>query len=276
MMTTHTIAVPGARIAYDVRGSGPVLVLAGFPMTAGPFAAMAETLAKHYTVITFDPRGMGRSPADDPDKGSTPERRADDVVAILDAIGADKADLLGSSGGGATGLALAAKRPERVGVLVAHEPPLFELLPDAAERHAVTEDVIATYRSEGVRAALAKFMVDVVGHDARMGENAVRHSSEQDLADFARLFAHELRSTTRHVPDPAALARTRVAVGVGIDSTPLVTSRTSLALAARLGVEPVEFPGGHGGFRTHPEEFAEVLHRTLTAQPASTEPGGSM
>ncbi|NUW41955.1 alpha/beta fold hydrolase [Nonomuraea rhodomycinica] len=267
MTTTHTITVPGARITYDVRGDGPVLVLAGFPMTAGPFAALAQTLADHHTVVTFDPRGMGRSPADDPGQGSTPERRADDVAAVLDAIGADDADFLGSSGGGITGLALAARRPERVRVLVAHEPPLFELLPDVAERRAAVERVVATHRSEGVRAALARFMTDVVGHDPAMGENAARHSSEQDLADFARLFALELRSTTGHVPDLAALAGGRVVVGVGAASARLVTSRTSLALAARLGLEPVEFPGGHGGFRTHPEQFAEVLRRTLAAHP---------
>ncbi|WP_214410734.1 hypothetical protein [Sphaerisporangium fuscum] len=121
-----------------------------------------------------------------------------------------------------------------------------------------------------MRAALAKFMVDVVGYDASMGDSAARHSSEQDLADFARLFAHERRGTTRHVPDVAALADTRVVVGVGAGSISLVTYRTSLALAARLGVEPVEFPGGHGGFRTHPERFAEVLHRTLAAHAASS------
>ncbi|MFF1644665.1 alpha/beta fold hydrolase [Streptomyces sp. NPDC058240] len=55
------------------------------------------------------------------------------MAAIVDALGADSADVFGSSGGAVTGLALVARHPARVRTLVAHEPPVMELLPDAVE-----------------------------------------------------------------------------------------------------------------------------------------------
>src|SRR3979490_1099453 len=97
---------PRATLHYEVRGSGPALALIGSPMAAGEFAPLADALAKEFTIITYDPRGISGSPIDDPQQDSTPEIRADDVVAVLDAVGVDSADVFGSSGGAVTGLAM--------------------------------------------------------------------------------------------------------------------------------------------------------------------------
>jgi hypothetical protein len=56
-----------------------------------------------------------------------------------------------------------------------------------------------------------------------------------------------------------------VVVGIGAASGALLTHRTSTALTERLGTEPVEFPGDHGGFTGQPAEFAEVLRKVLVA-----------
>lgn len=89
--------------------------------------------------------------------------------------------------------------------------------------------------------------------------------SEEGLADGARFFDHELRGTTRYVPDVAALRAgpARIVVGIGVASGGLVTYRTSTALAELLGTAPIECPGDHGGFLGQPEEFAESLRRVL-------------
>ena len=63
----------------------------------------------------------------------------------------ETADVFGSSGGAVTGLALVARHPGRVRTLVAHEPPLLELLPDATEQRAKTEAVIDTFHRDGLR-----------------------------------------------------------------------------------------------------------------------------
>ena len=89
-------------------------------------------------------------------------------------------------------------------------------------------------------------------------------SMEQNLDFF---FAHYLLPITSYSPDIAALqgASTRVLVGVGEDSAGQETYDTALALAERLGTEPVVFPGDHIGMATLPEEFAEKLHDVLQA-----------
>jgi pimeloyl-ACP methyl ester carboxylesterase len=100
--------VPGVRLHYEVRGTsagGPLLLLLGAPMPAADFAPLAEALASDHIVVTTDPRGIANSPLDDPQQDSTPELRADDVAAILDALDAASADVFGSSGGAVTGLA---------------------------------------------------------------------------------------------------------------------------------------------------------------------------
>src|SRR5687767_165277 len=106
-VTTGTLAVPGARLHYEVRGRGPLVVLVAAPMDADSFAPLAELLAIDHTVLTTDPRGINRSPVDNPDADSTPEHRADDLSRLLAHLDAGPADVLGSSGGAVSVLALA-------------------------------------------------------------------------------------------------------------------------------------------------------------------------
>ncbi|GAA1246803.1 hypothetical protein GCM10009676_36270 [Prauserella halophila] len=57
--------VPGARLYYEVRGDGPLLVLIpGAPGNARVFTALADQLAQRYTVLTYDRRGFSRSVLD--------------------------------------------------------------------------------------------------------------------------------------------------------------------------------------------------------------------
>lgn len=262
-----TLAVPGATLYYEVRGTGPLLFTIGSPMAAREFAGVAEALAADHTVVTYDPRGIGRSPVDDPEQDSTPDLRADDIAALIEHLGADVADVFGSSGGAVTALALAARHPGKVRTVVAHEPPLLELLPDAEQRRAETEDLIETFHRDGPEAAWVTFLTNA-GFD--MSDPSVgpppRDSDvdpAQELADMTRFFDHELRDTTRYLPDVPALKGTRVVVGIGAESAGLLTVQTSSLLARQLGVEPVIFPGDHAGFLGAPVEFADALRAVL-------------
>lgn len=264
-MTTHSLTLPGVRLHYEVRGSGPLLLVLGAPMPAADFAPLAEALASDHTVVTTDPRGIANSTLDDPQQDSTPELRADDVAAILDDLDARSADVFGSSGGAVTGLALVSRHPTRVRTLLAHEPPVLELLPDAAAQRAATEDIIDTFHRDGVGAAMAKFMANA-GFDVKPdGAPVAAAPSPEQIAHGTRFLAHELRGTARYVPDIATLTRgpARVIVGIGAASGGLLTYRTSVALTEQLGTPPVEFPGDHGGFIGQPREFAATLRTVL-------------
>jgi len=278
MATAHTVDAPGAPLSSEVRGSGPLLLVLGAPMSAAHFAPLADALAGDHTVVTTDPRGISGSPVDDPEQDSTPDLRADDVAAILDDLGADAADVFGSSGGAVTGLALVARHPSRVRTLVAHEPPLLTLLPDAAEQLAMTDEIVATCHRDGPGAAFAKFMAqagfvgggDESGDDESGGDDGAPvpqegESSEEELRDGVRFLTHELSGTVRYAPDVDALTAgpARVVVGLGADSGALLTQHTTTALTTLLGTEPTIFPGDHGGFLGQPAEFAEALRKAL-------------
>lgn len=270
-INTRSLDVPGARLHYEVRGAGPLLFVIGSPMGSADFAGFADALASDRTVVTYDPRGLAGSTIENPAQDATPDLRADDVVAILDALGAESVDVFGSSGGAVTGLALVTRHPGRVRTLIAHEPPLLELLPDAEAQRASTEAIIETFHRDGPEAAFVHFMT-AAGFDMsdpNVGPPPGPEPTEEELAkrmaDAARFFTHELRDTTRYVPDVAALraSSTEVLVGIGVDSGPLLTHHTSTALCELLGSSPVEFPGGHGGFMEVPDAFADRLREVL-------------
>jgi len=273
-MKTGTLPVPGASLYYEVRGSGPVLLMIpGGPMDADGFKEIAERLADSYTVVTYDCRGNSRSPT----RGSWDELTvglaADDAHRLLDVFGPGQAYVLGSSGGATYGLDLVARYPGRVRTLVAHEPPVSELLPDAARYHALNEQVGETCRSQGTSAALDIFVKGIGfddGEPPTPGEvTPEAAAAEARVGGNLALFAGRLIPVIgNYQPDLAALRRssTRIVVGVGDDSTPeQMVCQTAHALAERLGSQPVQFPGGHGGFGSHPDGFAARLREVLAA-----------
>jgi pimeloyl-ACP methyl ester carboxylesterase len=159
---TDTLEAPGAVLHYDVRASEastqPVLLMIGSPMGAEGFG----TLAGHFTdrtVVTYDPRGAGRSPRTDGAGQSTPDEHADDLHRLISALEVGPVDVFASSGGAVNALALVAKHPEQVRTLVAHEPPASQELPDREEVLAVCEDIRQTYQRSGLGPAMAKFIV---------------------------------------------------------------------------------------------------------------------
>ncbi|MFH5212107.1 alpha/beta fold hydrolase [Antrihabitans sp. NCIMB 15449] len=278
MATTSTVTpvvdvleVPGARLHYEVRGSGPVVALIGAPMNADSFAPIADLLADEFTVLTADPRGINRSQVTDPTQDSTPELRADDLARLLTHINAGPAIVFGSSGGAITALAFAQARPDLARAVIAHEPPLNELLDDRAQLHANTEDMIATYAAGDRVGAWRKFMTAA---NIALPEEVFmmmfgNEPEPQQAADEARWFAHELLPSTTWVPDLNLLGAvpTTILVGVGAESTGQLCVRTSTALSEAIGAELTSFPGGHTGFADDPTAFAprlaELLHSIL-------------
>ncbi|MDA2812769.1 alpha/beta hydrolase [Nocardiopsis sp. RSe5-2] len=263
--STGRLKVPGAELYYEVRGQGPLVALVGSPMNAEPFAALAGLLADGFTVLTTDPRGIRHSVLEDPEEATTVETRADDLARLLEHVGSGPAAVLGSSGGAITALALAQARPDLVGTVVPHEPPLNELLDEREEHRAATERMVGIYRSGDVVGAWSAFMESA---NIQMPEGALEQMfggerDPQDVADERRFFLYDLPATTGWLPDTEALRASGadLVLGIGEDSAGELCDRTTRALAELLGTEPVLFPGGHTGFATDeaPEAFAARL-----------------
>jgi pimeloyl-ACP methyl ester carboxylesterase len=272
-----TLKVPGATIYYEVQGSGPLLVMIpGGPADAGVFAGLARCLADRYTVVAYDPRGNSRSTFDGAPEEQQLDVHGDDAARLIEALDPEPAYVLGSSGGGQIGLDLAARHPERVRALVAHEPPCLRVLPDPKEALAGMQAVYDTYRREGVGPAMQKF-VEVAGMGGGPPEDASPQfeSTPEAMEAFARIngnldyfLEHGLKPISSYVPDVDALRSgpARVVVGIGERSRGQLAHRTAVALAEKLGTDPVTFPGDHGGFGSHPKAFAETLHRVFRGE----------
>src|SRR5687768_17240932 len=159
---TETLEAPGVELRYDVRdpdaeGEAPVLLMIGSPMSAAGFTTLAEYF-RDRPVVTYDPRGVGRSERTDEATESTPEDHADDLHRLISALDSGPIDVFASSGGATNALALVARHPEDVRTLVAHEPPAVTALPDREEAAAAVRDIYETYQRDGLGPGMAKFI----------------------------------------------------------------------------------------------------------------------
>ena len=273
------LKVPGASLCYELRGTGPtLLMIPGGPADADYFSAVAPFLAERYTVASYDPRGNSRSVLDGPPEDQRMDLHGDDAARLIGELGDEPAYVLGSSGGAQIGLNLAARYPQRVLTLVAHEPPCMELLPDAAEQRAFIEDVYNTYLRDGVGPAMQKFVTGAgFGGRPRPAQAAppspeIDEAARRTMGNLDFFLAHGVKPISLYVPDLAALRAgpVRVVVGVGETSAGQLAYRSAFALAERLGSVPVTFPGGHAGYRDHPREFADRLLQVLNSSPSAT------
>lgn len=285
---TRTLRTDGADIVYDVHGplpaadGRPPLFMLGQPMDASGFTTLASHLPDR-TVITYDPRGLGRSTRDDGRTDNRPETQAEDVHAVIEALGAGPVEMFGSSGGAVTALALVAAHPDDVTTLVAHEPPVISVLPDAGAAERARDAVTDAYNAKGMGAGMATFM----GMTAWQGEftDAYFAQPAPDPAAFGMpadddgrrddpLLSDRSWPVTSYRPDADALAAapTRVVIAVGEETGDTFTGRTALGVAALLGQEATVFPSHHGGFlgpefgyAGKPAEFAAKLRAVLDA-----------
>jgi pimeloyl-ACP methyl ester carboxylesterase len=286
MTTTRLLETAEADIAYDIRGplpttdGRPPLFMIGQPMDAGGFA----TLASHFpnrTVVTYDPRGLGRSTRKDGRVDHVPALQAEDVHAVIEALGAGPAEMFASSGGAVTALALVAAHPDDVTTLVAHEPPLIPVLPDAAAAERARAGVRDAYEAKGRGAGMAAFIAmtswqgeftdeyfaQPAADPARFGMPAEDDGSRDDPLLSDRSWAV---SGYRLDVDALAPAPTRVVIAVGEESLGAFTGRAAIATAELLGQQATVFPSHHGGFlggefgyAGQPEAFARKLREVL-------------
>jgi len=285
--TTHTLDTGDAEIAYDVHGplpaadGRPPLMMIGQPMTAVGFGALLSHFPDR-TVVTYDPRGLGRSTRSDGRTDNSPTVQAEDVHKLIEALGAGPVELFASSGGAVTALALVAAHPGDVVTLVAHEPPIIPVLPDADAAKRAQAAFHDVYMAKGSSAGMAAF----IAMSSWQGEytDAYFEQPAPDPAAFGMpsgeddgkrddpLLSDRSWAITDYRPDVEALkaAPTRIVIAVGEESAGVFTGRTAVATAELLGQKATVFPSHHGGFMGgefgyagQPEAFAAKLREVL-------------
>ncbi|ARF58814.1 alpha/beta fold hydrolase [Streptomyces gilvosporeus] len=269
--TTGTLKVPGATLHYERRGSGPVLLLIpGGAADAGLYAGMADDLAARYTVVSFDPRGLSRSPLDGPLTDQRVEVWSDDAHRLLQALSPDEdAYVYGSSSGAIVAVDLLARHPERLRRVVVHEPPLLELLDDPAPHRALFAEVRDVFRTDGAGAAMARFSQALGGRPTERTTELppeIQEMAPRMHANLPVFLGHMLCPFSSTVPDLVALRRVadRLIPAAGRDSRGQVPLYGPVVrLAELLGREVLEFPGGHLGCTEHPKEFGKQLLAAL-------------
>ena len=258
---TSTIKAPGAVLTYDVRqpetpSDHRPLFIFGSPMGASGF----DQLVSHFsdrTVITYDPRGMERSTRE-PGSELTAEVHAEDYHRVVEAAALGPVDAFGSSGGAMCALHWVVAHPGDVGTLVALEPPLIALLEDGEMAIKANADIVATYQRDGFGPAMAKFIQLVMRQSplpddyldqpppnpAQFGLPTEDDGSRDDLLLSGNL------AMPPFVPDADALraSSVRLIPAIGALGEGGLARRGGQALAELLGVDPVIFPGDHGGF----------------------------
>jgi pimeloyl-ACP methyl ester carboxylesterase len=255
------------------------------PMDASGFSALATYLPER-TVVTYDPRGLGRSTRKDGRVDNTPDLQAADVHALIEALGAGPVEMLASSGGAVTALALVAAYPKDVTTLIAHEPIMLTVLPDAAAAERARARIQEAYEARGWGAGMAAFIAmtswrgeftddyfaQPAPDPAQFGMPTEDNGSRDDP-----LLSDRSSAVISYRPDFAALraAPTRIVIAVGEESMGTFSGRTSLATAALLGQGATVFPSHHGGFAGaesgypgQPEAFARRLREVLSSPPS--------
>src|SRR4051794_3890503 len=264
MTTTRMLETVEVDIAYDVHGplptadGRPPLFMIGQPMEASGFATLAAQFTDR-TMITYDPRGLGRSTRKDGRVDHVPTVQADDVHAVIEALGVGPVEMFASSGGAVTALALVAAHPQDVTTVVAHEPPLIPVLPDAVGAERARAGVRDAYEAKGRGAGMAAF----IAMSSWQGEYTDDYfaqpapdptlfgmPAEDDGSRGDPLLSDRSWAVTSYRPDVQVLAAapTRVLIAVGEESGNTFTGRTSLATAELLGQRATVFPSHHGGF----------------------------
>lgn len=286
MTTTHTLKTAEAEIVYDLHGPLPTadgrrpLLMIGQPMAAAGFTTLASYLPDR-TAVTYDPRGLGRSTRQDGRVDNSPTVQANDVHAVIEALGAGPVEMFASSGGAVTALALVAAYPDDVVTLVAHEPPLIAVLPDAEGAERARAAFRDAYEANGRNAGMAAFMAMTSWRGEFTDEYFAQPPAEPSAFgmptadDGSRddpLLSDRSWAVSSYHPDVDALtsAPTRIVIAVGEESENTFTGRTSLATADLLGQQATVFPSHHGGFlggefgyAGQPEAFARRLSQVL-------------
>ncbi len=260
MKTCGEFKADGASIYYEVRGSGPLLLMiSGGGCDANTYDNVADNLASAYTVVTYDRRGYSRSKLDNPEEVPTIESHGDDAHLLLQKLTSDPAYVFGNSAGAVVGLELVSRYPEQVRRLIAHEPPkVISANPDD-DRLDDLRKIIA----EGGPTALQRH-IGLDFHENKFRTYEEKKRKEENMKFFI-------------IKEPLAISRYKysldrlesaaknnlIIIGGSSTAKEAVGYHGAVMAAKFFSLEIVEFPGNHAGYKRYPKEYARKILEVL-------------
>jgi pimeloyl-ACP methyl ester carboxylesterase len=242
-----------ASIAYQVVGDGPIdlVLVLGFAThlelqwESPPFARFFDRISSFSRLILFDKRGTGLS--DPVTEAPTLEQRVDDVRAVMDAAGSERAALFGISEGGPMSVLFAATHPDRVTALVLHgamgrttEAPDYPWGSPAEALRESAAEFIAPYWGQQAEGMVELFAPSFAGDPeavefmARMERSAASPAMVQQL--FEMFLDIDVRAVLPTIQVPTLVLHRR--------GDRVVNRRAGEELAAQIpGGRYLELPG---------------------------------
>ncbi|KAJ4289689.1 hypothetical protein N0V90_011018 [Kalmusia sp. IMI 367209] len=260
--TTGSLSVKGASLYYETYGTGPLLLfISGANGDAEIWRPIAKTLATNYTVAIYDRRGFSRSylaPTAIQNYTTRLETDASDASALIDHLApGGNATVLGTSSGAIVALQLLQSHPKKLKTLIAHEPPLLTILPDAANLTLAQQQIYTVYRAAGIPAALYAFSLSYDGTAPKLGGNAVPgftvDSRENAYAagNWQYWFERELMQYPLHEVNVTnvGLYREKLVLANGNETKEVDPQwRSNAVLGEKLGLDVVSLAGQHTGY----------------------------
>ena len=245
----------GCDIHYWHQGAGPLLVM--IPGGGGhgrQFNAILEYLDKDFTVVAYDRRQMSASKVREP-KLLNPAQQARDVIAIIKAMGQDKASIFANSGGGIIAFQFAVSYPEYLEHVIVHEAPSTALLEDSTYHLNRAFMLLEIFRTQGARAAGESFQTEMKGYENSPPLTLVE---PENMDNF---WKNEFMQFTIYCPDLRKIVKNGVSIAVaaGVKSADAFYARTTFPQAEILQCPRFELPGHHSGYEVEPAAFATEL-----------------
>jgi esterase len=256
----------GIRLYYEERGEGaPILCINGLGSSAVMWADAVDALGRLGRAIAYDRRGCGRSERPEPYERTSVVEQADDAAALLDALEATPALVIGRSYGGTIAIDLALRHPDRVRAVVALEPDgTREMAPAAAAWvDAFADRMRLVAARDGVHALGEALITEVAGEDAW---RSLPDQARGALAGNGPAILAELAGEWWLPADTAALATlTQPVLLVSAADSPTEFHEAPAALAAAIpNARTAKVGGGHLIHPAGPDVLAfveEVLER---------------
>ncbi len=237
------VEVDGARIFYEMKGEGPLmLLLHGYPLSGAMFSRVRESLQSDYTVITVDHRGYGLSEA--PGVPDTIEVYASDALGVLDHLGFDQAIIGGMSMGGPITLSMYQMAPERFTGMILIDTSAAAAAPPEAGLWLGVEEVIAAHGLDPVIKAL---LPDMLTGETRLSNPAVSEYLREVMQGATIEAGRGGALALAHRPDFTSLlgeikVPTLIIVGVEDSLYPIEVSRSMHEKIANSSLAII--PGG--------------------------------